>query len=1261
MARQLIFTSAPQGLEPGRSGYCTVARHKDIRSRLVRELERLSVYDYNQQGEGPKAKVALYRKLALGSEEFFVVSRINDAGLDYTNRTNYIAHHLILDSFEIATVPSPAEILANWNGWKTKWEEGPRYLQDSEEVDLAPFKSPALIPANGWLAATNDPGNAAILVSPSIKKPVMLEVHPGQEESLLKLFAESSALPKLSLDAWDYSFTTFLQENDDAKSFSWIGARGQPATERLKQGGTPNYLDLRDFSQSKVVDPIDDDLAHIARKGPKAKAAGAKSPKTRAKAPKAFSDREMAQFQQVASSYTASAAPAGSTVAAQDGSPSGKNRKKRDWLMKLAVISTALCLLVGLVVGLAYNLGDFLNKKGDEPDPDNPPIASPDPDVTPDPTEDKPVVNGATLMMGKPGVVVLREKDEFLDWVKFDVGSPDPVTIDLNRQQRKNYRDFLGTLGPDDQLQVTLVQQDGELTIETLGEVPDLQVEGEPFEASVSGDNSVFLSPNGSTVTFDIPTRGKLSYELPTNRPQLRKEIEKLVVVLNEDPSFEVPLKLRLEEGRIVGIDSITIPQVGIDPVPPIMPEPKGKPTVLVLDAPNSAKILSDQRIIEINVDGVRTLPYTYRAEEEERIRDLVAYLEKGGKGLKLDARVDGKIITALDFTIPADPISVIPVGPDPSGPLVRIPQSAYVLWLPGKTLPGKPVRWQLDVPSSGSIKYEQPEFSTLFDALMRAFVDVEQAHVWQTDFRGPQSFYNLADAEDKFEAFAVEAVPDRVDPDSQARFSLKTVGTGRSIYSLEFNVKRGVSMEIDFSADMAKNAAERGFVLRIPKGPEHCVDLYFLSNKHFAPELGYPPIERGEQLALSRSTLRFLPSWPYGKNFRVLTKGKDSSHSLGLVPALGAGGTPRPDIFFSPRMPSPTAFVMGYVQGFPQAVVFPKQGQEPVSEIMMNVEYFASLGGSFQSEIAKYDAEMKRLSATLPNPQVYDNLRMFGRNAAKLTDYSLGSSYGEYLLGVTTKFAQQTLELDDPQTITFKKKIIGLSDPKSFHASQQSLAQFWRAAASQLKEKAVRHMDGFRYDAERADHDVDVAFRLVNFFIHVERTFGMKDTNLALELQEIRDSFDSPEPGKGLLGKLQKEILRMGEQPKGKEVGQKFMKLNKAYLEHASQSSPSEKLVWQEYAKALKLQSDAAAVARFDKERAKLSQYGQWLNRMNAKFTELKAARDAAFRAGGSQIQQARERLVREKWALALFKINPHAANQPATWDRVSDLVTFR
>ncbi|MBT5915610.1 MAG: hypothetical protein HOH60_04580, partial [Opitutae bacterium] len=158
MAQQLIFTSTPQGLEPGRTGYCTVARHKDLRHRLVRELERLSVYDFGQQVGDSRVAISIFRKIILGSEEFYVLTKICDAGLDYTNRTNYLAHHLILDGFEIATCPSPAEVFLNWNGWRSKWEEDARYLTPGEEITLTDYKSSGLIPCKNWLSFTNDPG-----------------------------------------------------------------------------------------------------------------------------------------------------------------------------------------------------------------------------------------------------------------------------------------------------------------------------------------------------------------------------------------------------------------------------------------------------------------------------------------------------------------------------------------------------------------------------------------------------------------------------------------------------------------------------------------------------------------------------------------------------------------------------------------------------------------------------------------------------------------------------------------------------------------------------------------------------------------------------------------------------------------------------------------------------------------------------------------------------------------------------------------------
>ena len=50
MAYQLIYTSVPRGLVPGRSGYTIAARHRQIRDRLVSEIERISRYSYTKGG-----------------------------------------------------------------------------------------------------------------------------------------------------------------------------------------------------------------------------------------------------------------------------------------------------------------------------------------------------------------------------------------------------------------------------------------------------------------------------------------------------------------------------------------------------------------------------------------------------------------------------------------------------------------------------------------------------------------------------------------------------------------------------------------------------------------------------------------------------------------------------------------------------------------------------------------------------------------------------------------------------------------------------------------------------------------------------------------------------------------------------------------------------------------------------------------------------------------------------------------------------------
>ena len=431
MAQQLIFTSTPQGLEPGRTGYCTVARHKDLRHRLVRELERLSVYDFGQQAGGTRVAISIFRKIILGSEEFYVLTKICDAGLDYTNRTNYLAHHLILDGFEIATCPSPAEIFLNWNGWKSKWEEDARYLTPGEEITLTDYKSSGLIPCKNWLSFTNDPGNAATLVSPGLVPPIVLENSPAKSEHLLQLFAESSALLKLSLDAWDYSFTTFLQGNDDIKSFAWVGIEGQPAGERLKQGGLRNYIDLQNWTSSSIADEVDPALAHVARKGPNVAPTKRVKNATSSNTRSPLSQKQVEQIKGANSGYL-STAPSGSTVKAQEASTK-KEKKKRPWLLQLAVISTALCLLGALIVGLAYNLGDWFKKE-------EPPVNQVNSVVQEQDEGDNLstvnfVVPGAFAQLDQIEYLKIAQKHPYLRWVSVDVGTDEPFQINIKYPQ----------------------------------------------------------------------------------------------------------------------------------------------------------------------------------------------------------------------------------------------------------------------------------------------------------------------------------------------------------------------------------------------------------------------------------------------------------------------------------------------------------------------------------------------------------------------------------------------------------------------------------------------------------------------------------------------------------------------------------------------------------------------------------------------------------------------------------------------------------
>jgi len=270
MPWQLIYTSAPRGLLSGQSGFCTVARSEDLRAALVQRLEQISSYHYLRVAEVATANrnptVSAFRLLDLRGAKYYVLTRIQPCGLDFTARTNHLAHHLVFQPDEMATLPSPAALLRLWPGWLKSWQGEPRVL---EEIAPAGFAAAAksFLPAQTWKRLTGDAGRAAGLLESECVRGCYLVCPPGSEEQVLELYCETLELLnpecRFPLRPWRYGFTTFLQAEDNPNDFQWRGC--QEDTPAFKQALTRSapMIPLR-----SVRVPAND-LVKRAREGPK--------------------------------------------------------------------------------------------------------------------------------------------------------------------------------------------------------------------------------------------------------------------------------------------------------------------------------------------------------------------------------------------------------------------------------------------------------------------------------------------------------------------------------------------------------------------------------------------------------------------------------------------------------------------------------------------------------------------------------------------------------------------------------------------------------------------------------------------------------------------------------------------------------------------------------------------------------------------------------------------------------------------------------
>src|SRR4051812_32294706 len=102
MTLELFSTSVPAGLEPGRSGFCTVAMTRNMPRPLIEVLESLSAYrpvflpTDSRAADNPVTVSPL--RVSVAGRSYNVLTRISFAGLDYTSRSNRFSHHVVLEA-----------------------------------------------------------------------------------------------------------------------------------------------------------------------------------------------------------------------------------------------------------------------------------------------------------------------------------------------------------------------------------------------------------------------------------------------------------------------------------------------------------------------------------------------------------------------------------------------------------------------------------------------------------------------------------------------------------------------------------------------------------------------------------------------------------------------------------------------------------------------------------------------------------------------------------------------------------------------------------------------------------------------------------------------------------------------------------------------------------------------------------------------------------------------------------------------------------
>ncbi len=206
MPRELIYTAADEGMDGLRGCLCYAGASSDALSNKILLQNLLPINNYqelykvgNPKVHGNPIGFSHYRVIA-GVRDASVISRIGPAPL-YANRSNFIAHHVIIEDKEKAQA-GPAWAIKNFK-FRDSWSPQIGRL-DTQRLAMGSLEPRV---CNYWKSIAGDAGWAGWLAERAKSNKITYVLYPNHLEPLVLLQEAIALLPEHQ--RWNITFSTF--------------------------------------------------------------------------------------------------------------------------------------------------------------------------------------------------------------------------------------------------------------------------------------------------------------------------------------------------------------------------------------------------------------------------------------------------------------------------------------------------------------------------------------------------------------------------------------------------------------------------------------------------------------------------------------------------------------------------------------------------------------------------------------------------------------------------------------------------------------------------------------------------------------------------------------------------------------------------------------------------------------------------------------------------------------------------------------------